>query len=63
MRAWLIAARHAKKLSQKSVSEAIGVSQPTYWGYEHGTCTPTPANAKKIGKLLKFSWAKFYEEV
>lgn len=62
MREWLIAARKTKRLSQKAVSEAVGVSQPTYWEYEHGTCTPTPARAKKIGKLLKFPWAKFYEE-
>ena len=62
MRNWLINARRAKKLSQKAVSEAVGVTQPTYWEYEHGTCTPTPANAKKIGKLLKFNWARFYEE-
>lgn len=61
MRDWLIACRVKKNLSQKAVSESVGVSQPTYWAYEHGECTPTPDTAKKIAEVLDFPWTKFFE--
>lgn len=61
MRVWLIEARQKKGLSQKAVCDNIGISQPTYWEYEHGVSTPTPTNAKKIGSLLNFPWTRFYE--
>lgn len=63
MRDWLICARKEKGLSQKACCEAIGVSQPTYWEYEHGDCTPTPIVAKKLGAILGFDWTRFYDDV
>ena len=59
---WLIAIREARGLSQKAVSAAVGVSQPTYWEYEHGQSTPSVPIAKKIAAVLGFDWTLFYED-
>lgn len=61
MRQWLIDARIAKGLSQKVMSEAVGIAQPTYWEYEHGKCSPSPETAKKIAGILEFPWTQFFE--
>lgn len=60
MREWLIEVRKKSGLSQTAVCEAVGISQPTYWEYEHGDCTPTPQVAIKLGSILNFDWTKFY---
>ena len=59
---WLIAIRIARNLSQKAVSKAVGVSQPTYWEYEHGLTTPSVPTAKKIAAYLGFDWTLFFED-
>lgn len=61
MRDWLIAARHAKGMTQKAVSEAVGVAPPTYWEYEHGQTRPTPEIAQRIAAVLDIPWTQFYE--
>lgn len=63
MRQWLIDIRVGKNLSQKAVCDAIGISQPTYWEYEHGESTPTPKIAMRLGEFLGFDWTRFYREV
>lgn len=60
-REWLIAYRKEKKYKQKEMANEIDVSQSTYSAYEMGDRTPKPATAKKIAKVLKFDWTKFYE--
>jgi transcriptional regulator with XRE-family HTH domain len=62
MRTWLINIRQLRGVSQKAVSDAIGVSQPTYWQYEHGMITPSVAIAKKIAAYLGFDWTLFFED-
>lgn len=62
MRNWLIAIREARGYSQAYVARAIGVKQPTYWQYEHGSITPSPSIARKIGRLLGFDWTLFYPD-
>ena len=62
MRRWLIQIREGQGFSQKAVCEYAGISQPTYWEYEHGISTPTPPKAKRIGKFLGFDWTRFYED-
>ena len=62
MRRWLIDIRRNKGYSQKIVCDYVGISQPTYWEYEHGESTPTPAKAKKIGELLDFDWTLFFSD-
>ena len=62
MRAWLVEARQKAKLSQKAICSKIGISQPTYWEYEHDVSTPTPQNAMKIASVLGFPWTRFYED-
>lgn len=52
MRKILIQTRMAMGLSQKRMSELVGVSQPSYWAYESGASTPRPENAVKISKIL-----------
>lgn len=61
-REWLIAFRKAKGLSQFEVSEALGISQIAYSSYETGARTPKPKLAKKIAKIFKFDWTKFYDD-
>lgn len=62
MRAWLVEARRKANLSQKAICSKIGISQPTYWEYEHDVSTPKPPNAMKIADVLGFSWTRFYED-
>ena len=61
MREWLIKARNDKGLSQAEMCRRLGVSQPTYWEYEHGQSTPRPPIALKIGRLLDIDWTQFYQ--
>lgn len=61
MRQWLISARRKKGLTQKDMAEAVQVSQPSYWAYEHGNSRPSPENAKKIASVLGFPWTRFFE--
>ena len=61
-REWLIAYRKAKGLSQEDVANAIGCRQSCYGNYESGFRTPSPNIAKKIARIFKFDWTKFYED-
>ena len=62
MREWLVAIRKKAGYSQKDICNAVQISQPTYWEYEHGVCTPTVATAKRIGDFLDFDWTRFYDD-
>ena len=60
MREWLIAIRNEKRYTQKAVSEAAGISQPSYCNIENGERNPGVATAKKIAQFLGFDWTKFF---
>jgi len=62
MRKWLLAIREERKLSQKSVSEMIGISQPSYCNIENGKRNPYVKTAQAIATVLGFEWTRFYEE-
>jgi len=62
MRDWLVAIRKAKGLSQKFVSEQVGIAQPSYCTIESGATRPAVETAKAIAAVLGFDWTKFYEE-
>ncbi len=61
-RDWLIAIRESKGLSQKCVSEQVGVAQPSYCTIEKGRRAPSVSTAKAIAKVLGFDWTQFYED-
>lgn len=61
-RDWLIAIREDSGISQKCVSEQIGISQPSYSNIENGKRTPSVPVAKKIAAVLGFDWTRFYDE-
>ena len=58
---WLIECRKARGLTQKEVSEKVGIAAPTYWAYEHGKIKPTPDTAKRLAAVLGVPWTKFFE--
>lgn len=60
-RDWLIAIRKSLGLSQKYVSEQIGLAQPSYCTIEKGKTNPTVETAKAIAKVLGFEWTRFYD--
>lgn len=62
MRKWLIAIREKRGLSQKAVSEAVKISQPSYSNIEKGERRPSIDTAKKIAEALGFDWTRFYED-
>lgn len=62
MREWLIAIREKAGLSQKAVSERVGISQPSYFNIEQGKRRPSVETAKSIAEVLGFDWTRFYEE-
>ena len=58
---WLETIRREKGLSQKKVSEMVGIAQPSYWAIEHGKHLPSVETAKKIGAVLGFPWTDFFD--
>lgn len=58
---WLEEIRKDKKISQKSVAEAVGIRQPTYCNIEKGKRRPGVDVAKRIARVLGFNWTQFYE--
>ena len=62
MRDWLKAIREKAGLTQKDISERIGVSQPSYCNIENGERRPSVDTAKKIARVLRFDWTVFYKE-
>ena len=61
-RHWLIAIRERANVSQKSISEQVGISQPAYHNIEAGKRGPSVPVAKKIAAVLGFDWTRFYDE-
>ena len=53
--------RGAKGLTQKEVSEMLGVSKEYYNMIENDKKTPSVAIAKKIGEILEIDWTTFYD--
>ena len=54
--------RKERGLSQKAISDEIGVAQATYCNIENGKRRPSVAVAKKIGAALGFDWTRFFED-
>ena len=54
--------RGAKGLTQKEVSEKLGVSKEYYNMIENDKKTPSVSIAKEIGKILEIDWTLFYDE-
>ena len=59
-RNWLIYSRKNKNLKQSEVAQVCGISQQYYSKLELGTKTPSIMVAKKLARLLDFSWTKFF---
>lgn len=62
MRGWLITIREERGVTQKYVSEQVGIAQPSYCTIEKGTTSPSVNTAKRIAAVLGFDWTRFYEE-
>lgn len=58
---WLEAIRREKKLSQKDVSTAAGITQASYCNIEKGKRRAAVDTAKRIAAVLGFDWTRFYE--
>ena len=61
-RQWLREARNNKEMSQKCVSDSVGIAQPFYHQIENGERRPSVETAKKIAAVLGFSWVRFFED-
>lgn len=59
---WLFNARKAKGLSQREVSNRVGIKQPSYCAIETGASKPKPETAKRIASVLDFDWTLFYQD-
>lgn len=62
MRDWLKEKRLKAKLTQEQVARKVGVARTTYAMYEQGERDPSVGVAIKIGEVLKFKWALFFED-
>lgn len=60
LREWLKEYRIKQGLSKGDVAKIIGIDASQIGRYESGERRPSPEVAKKLGKLLKFDWTKFY---
>lgn len=63
MRDWLYQIRTSKNKTQKEISRAAQISQPSYHRIEQGDKNPTVKTAKKIAKALGFSWTRFFDDI
>lgn len=61
MRDWLVERRKKLSFTQADVAAAAKISQPSYCNIETGKISPRPATAKRLAKVLKVSWTKFFE--
>lgn len=62
IRRWLKVIRIEKGMTQKSVAEQVGITQPSYHLIECGENNPTVETARKLGTVLGFDWTMFFEE-
>ena len=58
---WLSIKRTEKNLTQEQVSRKADISRAAYSNIENGARNPSVETAKKIAKVLKFKWTKFFE--
>lgn len=61
-RQWVIDSREKKGLSQEKLAKMCNVTQMTISNVESGRRRPSPELAKKLAKILKIKWTKFYDE-
>lgn len=59
---WLRCLRTEKTLTQNRTAYLAGISRSHYANIENGVRLPSVSVAKALGKVLGFSWTKFYEE-
>ena len=62
MRYWLKEARTSKKLTQKQLSNIIGISRTMLTEIENGNASPSVKTAKKIADALEFNWIRFFDD-
>lgn len=62
VRQWLKNARFEKMMTQKSVAEKAGITQPSYHQIESGENNPTVETARKLGSILGFDWTLFFPD-
>lgn len=60
-REWLKELRKEKRISQDKIAELSEISQSLYGFIENGYRRPSVDVAKRIAKILKFNWVRFYE--
>lgn len=58
----LKAIRKSAGLTRKELAMAAKVSPMTIYRYENGMRIPTVGPARRIAKVLGFSWMKFFEK-
>lgn len=52
--------RKEKKLTQKEVAQASGLSRVSYCNIENGKRNPSVATAKRIASVLGIDWTMFF---
>lgn len=62
MRSWLVDARKAREFTQNDVALLVRMSRQGYGFIETGERNPSVKMAKKIAKVLKVDWTRFFEE-
>ena len=58
---WLKEKRKSRGLTTYEAGKQIGISQSMYSSIENGSRRVSVENAKKLAKLFKFKWTKFFE--
>ncbi len=54
--------RESRKLRQKDVAAAIGVTPASYCDIENGKNLPSVETAKRIGTFFGFEWWRLFED-
>lgn len=58
---WLVDIRVQQNMTHEQVAELVGIDRSWYTKIENGT-TPSVKVAKKIGEILNFPWANFFDK-
>lgn len=54
--------REAKSMSQQQLADAVGISRQAISNIEIGVAKPDVKHAQRIGRVLDFNWAAFYDD-
>lgn len=61
MRDWFAEIRKKENLTQQNIADEVGVTRQMISAIENGDADPSVTTARALGKMLNFSWTRFFD--